>query len=117
MAILYGEGDFVKTTAIAVSGGYDCDNQASTCAGLMGVLHGGSKIPEQFTKNLGEGIHWKKPFNDQYINYTRDNLPICNKISDIVARTAAIAEQAILANGGKKEKHDGKDVYLVKCDF
>lgn len=117
MAILYGEGGFTKTTGIAVSAGYDCDNQASTCAGLLGILHGGSNIPDQFTKNLGEGIRWNKPFNDQYINYTRDKLPICNKISDIVARTAAIAEQAILANGGSMLKHDGKDVYRVKCDF
>jgi ADP-ribosylglycohydrolase len=117
MAILYGEGDFVKTVGIAVSGGYDCDNQASTCGGLIGVIHGGSKIPDRFTRHLGEGIHWNEPFNDQYINYTRDDLPICNKISDIVARTTEIAEDAILANLGRKLQYDGEIVYKVNCDF
>ena len=117
MAILYGEGDFVKTVGIAVSAGYDCDNQASTCGGLIGVIHGGSKIPDRFTRHLGEGIRWDKPFNDQYINYTRDDLPICNKISDIVARTSEIAEDAIFANRGRKVQLDGEIVYKVNCDF
>ena len=117
MAILYGEGDFVKTVGIAVSGGYDCDNQASTCGGLIGVIHGGSKIPDRYTRHLGEGIRWNKPFNDQYINYTRDDLPICNKISDIVTRTAEIAEDAILANRGRKLQYEGEIVYKVRCDF
>jgi hypothetical protein len=116
MAILYGEGDFTKTVGIAVSGGYDCDNQASTCGGLIGVIHGGSKIPDRYTRHL-DGIRWDKPFNDQYINYTRDGLPICNKISDIVARTAEIAEDAILANRGRKLQHEGEIVYKVNCDF
>ena len=44
MAVLYGEGDFVKTTGIAVSAGMDCDNQAATCAGLIGVIHGGQQF-------------------------------------------------------------------------
>ena len=107
----------MKTVGIAVSAGYDCDNQASTCGGLIGVIHGGSKIPDRYTRHLGEGIRWNKPFNDQYINYTRDDLPICNKISDIVARTAEIAEDAILANRGRKLQYEGEIVYKVRCDF
>ncbi|MCB1123841.1 MAG: ADP-ribosylglycohydrolase family protein, partial [Verrucomicrobiae bacterium] len=45
LAILYGEGNFVKTVSIAVSAGYDCDNQAATCGGLLGIIDGGSSIP------------------------------------------------------------------------
>jgi hypothetical protein len=29
----------------------------------------------------------------------------------------AIAEKAILANGGKKVERNGKIVYVVNCDF
>jgi len=58
-----------------------------------------------------------EPFNNQYLNYTRDDLPIVTKISDIVERIAAIAERAIIDNGGKKMVQNGKVVYLVKCDF
>jgi ADP-ribosylglycohydrolase len=70
MAILYGNGDFVTTTGIAVSAGLDCDNQAATCAGLIGVINGGSSIPERLTLGLSDKPSWKVPFNDTYINIT-----------------------------------------------
>jgi ADP-ribosylglycohydrolase len=118
MAMLYGQGDFTETVGIAVSAGYDCDNQASTCGGLMGVLNGADCIPDALTKECLFGNRkWNKPFNDRYINFSRDGLPIDNRISDLVQRTAAIAEEAILAGSGKKIDEDGKVVYVVNCDF
>lgn len=117
MAILYGEGDFVKTTGIAVSAGYDCDNQGATCAGLMGVLNGGKAIPDRLTKAFPRHGQWDEPFNNQYINYTRDHLPIVSKISDIVDRIITVAERAMFENGGRKIQKDGKEMYVIKCDF
>ena len=102
MAILYGEGDFVKTVGIATSAGYDCDNQAATCGGLIGVLQGAGGIPDRLTKSVANH-EWQKPFNDLYINYSRDDLPTATRISDIVARIAAVAKTAILANNGRME--------------
>jgi hypothetical protein len=116
MAILYGEGDFVKTTAIAVSAGLDCDNQAATCAGLMGVINGASAIPERLTLGMSGKPAWKKPFNDTYINLTRDGLPVSTKISDIVERITVLAEKAILANGGKKVIQNNSIFYLIKSE-
>ena len=107
MAILYGEGDFMKTVGIAVSAGYDCDNQAATCAGLIGVLQGSKCIPDDLVEE----------FNNQYVCFTRDELPIATPITEIVERIAAIAKTAILENGGKKTTQDGKVVYVVNCDF
>ena len=98
MAILYGEGDFMKTVGIAVSAGYDCDNQSATCAGLIGVLHGTKCIPENLTEN----------FNDQYVCFTRDNLPVVTPISNIVERIAKIAKTAIMENGGRVEIRPGE---------
>jgi ADP-ribosylglycohydrolase len=117
MAILYGEGDFVKTTGIAVSAGYDCDNQAATCAGLIGVLNGAKVIPDEFTLELPSRGIWEKPFNDRYINYSRDGLPNNVKISDIIARIKAIAENAIWQGGGRKIIKGGKTTYIINCDF
>lgn len=37
LAVLHGDGDFMKSVGIAVSAGYDCDNQAATVGGLLGV--------------------------------------------------------------------------------
>jgi ADP-ribosylglycohydrolase len=117
MAILYGQGDFLKTTGIAVSAGIDCDNQSATCAGLIGVINGGSSIPSKFTLGLSDKPSWKMPFNDTYINFSRDDLPPYTKISDIVNRILIIAEEAIITNGGKKISEDGKTFYLINSDI
>ena len=113
MAILHGEGDFMKTVGIAVSAGYDCDNQSATCGGLMGVMLGTKAIPAALTQDCLPRGRWNKPFNDTYINYSRDGLPIHNRISDIVERIANIAEAAILREGGKKLEKDGQIVYVI----
>jgi len=114
MALLYGEGDFIKTTGIAVSAGYDCDNQGATCAGLIGVVNGAGCIPRELTHEMGYNEKWDKPFNNQYINYSRDGLPNLTYISDIVDRILAISEKAILENGGRKEEEKGETIYRIK---
>jgi len=117
MAILYGDGDFLRTTGIAVSAGYDCDNQAATCAGLIAGMKGTASIPERFTKELPSRGTWQTPFNNRYINWTRDGLPVDNRISDIADRILVVAEEAILENGGRKTEVNGKAAYVVQCDF
>jgi hypothetical protein len=97
MAILYGEGDFMKTVGIAVSAGYDCDNQAATCGGLIGVLQGSKCVPDDLVEE----------FNNQYVCFTRDELPIATPITEIIDRIAAIAKTAILDNGGRIELRQG----------
>lgn len=117
MAILYGEGDFVKTVGIATSAGYDNDNQAATCGGLIGVLKGASGIPRYFTHELPSKGEWEIPFNNQYINYSRDGLPNHTLISDIVQRIMNVAEEAILEHGGEKRQVEGEPGYLIQTDF
>lgn len=117
IALIYGKGDFIKTVGIAVSAGYDCDNQAATIGGLLGAIHGGSQIPEHLTKNVASRNQWQFPFNDTYINYSRDGLPSYNKISDIVSRILAQTEKAILANGGEVKQVNGKKTFFIQTDF
>lgn len=120
MAILYGEGDYMKTVGIATSAGYDCDNQAATCGGLIGVLNGFSGMGEaahNITLDIPSRGSWKEPFNNRYVNTSRDGLPIRTPISEIVDRIAAVAKIAILENGGRMEMQDGKPTYIINCDF
>lgn len=113
MAILYGEGDFIKTTGIAVSAGLDCDNQAATCAGFIGVLKGSGAIPEHLTTDTGAGKLWEKPFNNTYVNFSRDHLPNVTPIDEIVDRIMAVAVTAIMENGGERIEREGKVYYLI----
>ena len=120
MAILYGEGDYMKTVGIAASAGYDCDNQAATCGALIGIRNGLSGLGDKaidITLNIPSRQEWDEPFNNLYCNYTRDDLPIVTPISEIVERIAKIAKTAILENGGRMEIRDGKPVYIINCDF
>ncbi len=114
MAVLYGEGDFIKTTGIAVSAGYDCDNQGATCAGFIGVLQGADVIPRKLTHEIGYYEVWDQPFNNQYINYSRDGLPNMTPISEIVDRILAVAEKAILEEGGKITEQGGEVTYMIR---
>ncbi len=97
LAILYGEGDFMKTVGIAVSAGYDCDNQAATCAGLIGVLQGTKCLPPDLVES----------FNNQYVCFTRDEVQVATPLSEIKERIAAISKRAILDNGGRMELDQG----------
>jgi hypothetical protein len=120
MAILYGEGDYMKTVGIATSAGYDCDNQAATAGGLIGVRNGFSgmgRVATDLTRNLGAWTVWEKPFNDQYVNISRDEVRLRTPISEIVQRIAAVAKTAILENGGWMEMRDGEAFYVVNSDF
>lgn len=113
MALLYGEGDFTRTVAIATTAGYDCDNQAATLGGLLGIMHGADSIPPRFTLELPSRGRWTVPFNNTYINYSRDNLPNYFRISDLIDRIAAVTEKAILAQGGRRLEKDGQVFYEI----
>ena len=60
---------------------------------------------------------WDKPFNDQYVNISRDEIKHRTPISEIVQRIAAVAKTAILEHGGRMEVRDGETVYVVNTDF
>lgn len=116
MALLYGEGDFTRTVGIATSAGYDCDNQAATCGGIIGLMHGTGAIPEKFTHELPSRGRWTRPFNDTYINYSRDQLPPHFRISDLVDRILAITERAIFEQGGRRIEVEGSFIYEIVFD-
>jgi ADP-ribosylglycohydrolase len=94
MAILWGEGEIKTSLGIAVSAGYDCDNQAATVGALLGVLHGAAKLPRELTCGLPTGKPWEVPFNNRYLNYTRDGLPNVFTLDDIIDRTMALTLKA-----------------------
>ena len=52
LALLYGEGDFDKTIAIAVMAGWDTDTNAGDVGPVMGVILGPGAIAEKWTKPI-----------------------------------------------------------------
>ena len=109
LALLYGDGDIEKTLNIGCALGFDCDNQTATICGLLGVINGVESVP---TDRAMPFEHWKKPFNDRYINVTRYDMPDAS-IEDIIERTVVLAEKNILARGGKVREENGEKIYTI----
>jgi hypothetical protein len=112
LAMLYGNGDFQRTLDLACAMGFDADNQAATLAGLMGVINGMKGLPANLYLPV-EG--WKLPFNDNYINITRYNLPD-SKISDIVDRTLKATLDLVVLKSGKLSGKPGKQVLTINTE-
>ncbi len=53
IAWLYGDNDFGKSLCIAVNCGEDTDCTAGTLGAIFGIIHGESRLPEQWTKPIG----------------------------------------------------------------
>jgi len=105
LALLYGYGDFQRTLDLCCAMGFDCDNQAATISGLLGVMYGAHSLPSSLTMPI-KG--WEKPFNDRYINITRHDMPDAS-INDIINRTYEQALKLICSKGGKVK---GDYVYI-----
>ncbi|SMF43430.1 ADP-ribosylglycohydrolase family protein [Pseudobacteriovorax antillogorgiicola] len=106
LALLYGQGDFQKTLDYASGMGFDADNQAATMSGLLGIIHGLKGIPQELLYPLGEQI-WSQPFNDQYVNISRYDLPDAT-ISDMALRTAQQGLKVIQKSGGRIIQEKGQ---------
>ncbi len=99
MALLYGDGDLMQTLTIAALAGWDADNNATTSAGLLGLIQGYRNLPDPI-----------RTASDLYFNEdVTGNFPRYQTVPEIAARTQALAEKAMIQAGGWVE--DG--VYFI----
>ena len=112
LAMKYGKGDFQKTLDLCCAMGFDADNQAATVAGLLGVIYGLKNLPENLYLPV-EG--WEKPFNDNYVNITRYDLPDA-RITDIIDNTVKETVALIKKHGGVEAGRPGEEVLTINPD-
>jgi ADP-ribosylglycohydrolase len=77
-ALLWGEGNFARTTGYAVEGGLDTDCTGATAGSVFGALHGTRALPARFVEPLEDTMH------SAIFGYEGA------RISDLAARTASI---------------------------
>jgi hypothetical protein len=71
IALLYGEGDFLRTIQIGTLSGWDSDNGTATMGGLLGLMLGYDGLKSQIENALGPTA-----LSDRYdIERSRNNLP------------------------------------------
>ena len=75
IALLYGEGDFLRTIQIGTLSGWDSDNGTATMGGLLGLMLGYDALVAQIESGLG-APPGSLSFSDRYdIERTRNDLP------------------------------------------
>ena len=104
-ALLYGQGDYVKTSIAAFNFGWDADNNAATACSIVGVLKGARWM-------LAQG--WK--IKDEYRNTTRDNMPMNETITRFGDRLIGLAELVIREKGGRIFERDGQAFYQLPVE-
>ncbi|WP_197530267.1 ADP-ribosylglycohydrolase family protein [Bythopirellula polymerisocia] len=103
-ALLYGEGDLVRTMQLAFNFGWDCDNNAATSATILGVIKGRKWMDAQ---------GWD--IKDVYRNTTRDDMPADETISGFEDKLIDCARLCILQNGGTEFSQDGQTFYRIRA--
>ncbi|MFZ2146378.1 MAG: ADP-ribosylglycohydrolase family protein [Sedimentisphaerales bacterium] len=104
-ALLYGEGDFVKTLMTAFNFGWDADNNAATAGTIIGVIKGYHWMMKQ---------SWK--IVDRYYNTTREDMPMDETISSFADRIIDLAERVITEQGGRRQDINGQIVYHIRLE-
>jgi hypothetical protein len=105
-ALLYGDGDFVKTLITAFNYGWDADNTAATAGTIVGVMKG-------YKWMMSQG--WQ--IVDRYHNTKRDKMPDDETITSFADRVIDLAEKVIIDNGGKRTSQSGKPVFLINLEI
>ncbi len=104
-ALLYGEGDFVKTLMTAFNFGWDADNNAATAGTIIGLIKGYRWMMKQ---------NWK--IVDRYHNTTREDMPMDETISSFADRIIDLAERIITEQGGRRQDINGQTVYHIRLE-
>ncbi|MHC4583358.1 MAG: ADP-ribosylglycohydrolase family protein [Planctomycetota bacterium] len=104
-ALLYGQGDFVKTLITAFNFGWDADNNAATSGTIIGVINGHRWMMQQ---------GWQ--IVDRYHNTTRDNMPMDETITSFADRIIDLSERVIIENGGQRKNISGQIIYQIRAE-
>ncbi len=88
LGLLHGDGDFARTLEITTRAGQDSDCNPSNAVGILGVMLGYSKIPDEWRSGI-PGLAGRK---FAYTSYS---------FEDIVASTLRRAEQVVRLAGGQ----------------
>jgi len=93
VSYFYGKGDFKETIKIASLSGWDSDNPASTWGGLLGFIHGKTKIENIFNKPLSNKYNTHKT-RQNFENNGLDNFKNMSK------KGLSIIDNVVLKTGG-----------------
>ncbi len=93
LGLLYGGGDFTKTLDVATRSGQDSDCNPSSAGGILGVMLGYERIPDEWKSGIPAIAKQKFSFTDY-------------SYEQIVKSTIRRAETIVVDQGGSVKDHD-----------
>jgi hypothetical protein len=114
IALLYGEGDFLRTVQIGTLSGWDSDNGTATMGGLLGLMLGHHALVEQIRLRYPEYV----PSDHFNIERTRNDLPdhtdepeSQDTFTLMAARMIGVVERRLREAGGLID--EGRGLWLL----
>jgi hypothetical protein len=100
VAVLYGEGDYLKSLNIvtATDDFTDADCNGDNVGSVLGAMHGLQAIPAPLVATLNDRIYGKGMGS---LVYTK---VVDERISDLVARIAEVGKRLLLAHGAEERE-------------
>lgn len=96
LALLYGEGDLVRTIQIGALSGWDSDNGTATMGGLLGLMHGERWVRDEIMRSAPQTMS-----SDYRIARTRVNFdPESMTFTEIANELLPLVEDAVMETGG-----------------
>lgn len=98
LGYLWGDGDIMKTAKISTAAGYDSDCNPSSSVGVLGVQIGYKNLGPEYTAKFIRDVKW------EFTDYDFDTL---------LAVSEKITKKIIAAEGGRVERVDGKEIFVL----
>jgi hypothetical protein len=98
LGYLWGDGDIMKTAKISTAAGYDSDCNPSSSVGVLGVQLGYKNLGPEYTAKFNRKVKW------EFTDYDFDTL---------LAVSEKITRKIIVAEGGRIEGKDGKEIFVL----
>lgn len=98
LGYLWGDGDIMKTAKISTAAGYDSDCNPSSSVGVLGVQIGYKNLGPEYTAKFIRDVKW------EFTDYDFDTL---------LAVSEKITKKIIVAEGGRVEMVNGKEIFVL----
>lgn len=101
LALLYGEGDFVRTVQIGTLSGWDSDNGTATMGGLLGLIYGRDGIASLFEDDAcGTDTYNIYRTRDALPDYLQDDPAAEDSFALMADRMLPLVDLAVERGGG-----------------
>ncbi len=113
IALLYGDGDVVRTIRIGTLSGWDSDNGTATMGGLIGLLLGTDEVQAQISAYdpgapvLSDRYRWSST-RDGLIDYLPDDTSAEDSFTLMAERTLPLVRAEVLQAGGLVDTETGR---------